>query len=70
MRKLLSLSAIYAVAVLLAPHSLTAQDDVGPEVGSEIDDFQLVDQENEERKFSELLSSGPTAVVFHRSADW
>ena len=69
MRHFLSLSIIYAVAIFLAPSSLAAQD-AGPEVGSEIEDFQLVDQENEKRRFSELLESGPTAVVFHRSADW
>ena len=58
------------VTVALVPSATNAQDEIGPKVGSTIEDFSLVDQSGKTHQFSELLKAGPVAVVFYRSASW
>jgi len=40
------------------------------EVGAKAPNIALKDQNGVERKLSDLLSKGPVALVFYRSADW
>ena len=42
----------------------------GLAVGAKAPDIALKDQNGVERKLSDLLSKGPVALVFYRSADW
>ena len=58
------------VTVALVPSATNAQDEIGPKVGSTIEDFSLDDQSGKTHQFSELLKAGPVAVVFYRSASW
>lgn len=69
-QQLRQLFSLTAVVFLIATAGLQAQEEIGPKAGSEIEDFVLMDQTGTERRFSDLLSDGPVAVVFHRSADW
>ena len=62
------LSAVLILA-LLVPTAF-AQTDSGPKVGSEIEDFSLVDQFGKDQKLSDLLAKGPVALVVFRSAGW
>ena len=47
-----------------------AQSDSGPAIGSQVEDFSLVDQLGKEQKLSDLLADGPVALVVHCSAGW
>ncbi|MCR9292685.1 MAG: hypothetical protein NXI32_08200 [bacterium] len=42
----------------------------GLAVGAKAPSISLKDQNGVERKLSDLLSKGPVALVFYRSADW
>lgn len=42
----------------------------GLAVGAKAPSVSLKDQNGVERKLSDLLSKGPVALVFYRSADW
>ena len=46
------------------------EEKTGIRVGDKAPDFKLKDQDGRERGLSELLKTGPVAVVFHRSARW
>ncbi len=66
----LSCLAGLLVAVAFVPATTNAQDEIGPKIGSTIEDFSLDDQSGKTHQFSELLKAGPVAVVFYRSASW
>jgi len=57
-------------ALLLALAASAGAQEVGPELGTEIDQFSLVDQHGTSQTLSELLQQGPTAFVFVRSTHW
>jgi hypothetical protein len=50
-----------------------AQNDgyrTGPEVGEEVPDFHLADQNGKDRSLNELMGPNGLLLVFSRSADW
>ena len=61
-------SGIVLLLILSPIQSLASE--VGIKVGSTVADFSLPDQSGKNRKFSDIASDGPVAIVFHRSADW
>ena len=63
------LLSVVLTTVFLSPMVL-AQTKSGPDIGSTVKDFSLVDQFGKIQKLSDLLADGPIALVVHRSAGW
>lgn len=63
---------LVVASMLLAsvPSIAAAQDAKGPAIGTQIENFSLVDQDGNKRELNEMLKSGPLAIVFFRSAQW
>jgi hypothetical protein len=73
---------VSAVAVLLhvpagvampqtsAPPSLPDVQKLGPQVGSRVPEFTLVDQTGQSRTLASLMGPNGVMLVFFRSADW
>jgi len=71
LRKILFLAlAVLVVSNSGAKAQQTKKVIGGPELGSKISNFSLVDQKGKKRDLKTILSKGPVAVVFFRSADW
>ncbi len=74
MKKIISSAALFSLAMgmALVPAPARAEEAIptGPEVGSQIPDFQVRDQEGRERTFAELSGPDGLLLLFHRSADW
>ena len=62
------LSAVLTLAFIVS--TALAQQEAGPQIGSKVKDFSLVDQFGKNQKLSELLTDGPIALVVLRSAGW
>jgi hypothetical protein len=43
---------------------------LGPQVGSRVPDFTLLDQEGQSRTLASLMGPKGLMLVFNRSADW
>jgi hypothetical protein len=78
-------SGVVAGAVLCALLSLSAQamrqqsspqpplpdvQKLGPQVGSRVPDFMLLDQKGQSRTLASLMGPKGLMLVFNRSADW
>lgn len=57
-------------ALLFACAASVGAQEVGPELGTKVDEFSLVDQHGTSQTLSEILQQGPTAFVFVRSTNW
>ncbi len=57
-------------AIVFLPAFVLAQKAVGPTIGSQVEDFSIVDQFGKEQKLSALLADGPVALVVLRSVGW
>jgi cytochrome oxidase Cu insertion factor (SCO1/SenC/PrrC family) len=65
------LVAVASVLVgLQAAQEKAPEDTTGLPVGRKAPAFTLKDQDGSEVTLASLLSDGPVALVFHRSADW
>src|SRR5262249_45357832 len=60
------LAVAFAAAAQLPPGSKPP----GPEIGTKIPAFRLVDQNGHERTFESILGPRGAMLVFYRSADW
>jgi cytochrome oxidase Cu insertion factor (SCO1/SenC/PrrC family) len=64
------LVAVASVLVGLQAAQEKAPDTMGLPIGEKAPAFTLKDQDGSEVTLASLLSDGPVALVFHRSADW
>lgn len=58
------------ICVLIFSSTASAQNALGPDLGTVVEDFALPDQHGKTQKLSELLADGPVALVALRSAGW
>ena len=67
-----ALLVVLARATLLQPAQPALPDvqTLGPQVGSRVPDFTLVDQKRQSRTLTSLLGPKGLMLVFFRSADW
>lgn len=66
MKKIIPVIAALSLAVGMAEAAITT----GPEVGSTIPGFKLMDQAGREQTFAELSGPNGLLLLFHRTADW
>jgi len=67
----ISLSILLALICSITSYAKEEVDKTpGLKIGSKAPDFELLNQQGEKTKLSELLKEGSVAVVFHRSANW
>jgi len=79
------MSRIIAIAVVCALYSLVAQSTaqqsspqpilpdvqkLGPQIGTRVPDFTLLDQKGQSRTLASLTGPKGLMLVFFRSADW
>lgn len=73
--------AFFAAVVLLHPAEAAMRQSaamatlpdvqkLGPQVGSRVPDFTLVDQRGQSRTLASLMGPNGAMLVFFRSADW
>ena len=68
-----ALFSLSARATLQQPSPQPPLPDVqklGPQVGSRVPDFTLVDQKGQSRTLASLIGPKGLMLVFYRSADW
>ena len=70
MLALVSLSASSVTPQAPAQPALPDIQTLGPQVGSRVPDFTLVDQHGRARTLTSLMGSKGLMLVFFRSADW
>ena len=57
-------------ASLQQPQHLPEVQELGPQVGSRVPDFILLDQKGQSRTLASLMGPKGLMLVFFRSADW
>jgi hypothetical protein len=67
---LLHLPAESAMQQTPAPSSLPDVQELGPQIGSRVPEFTLVDQGGRSRTLASLMGPNGMMLVFFRSADW
>jgi hypothetical protein len=65
-----ALLGLSARATLQQPPLLPDVQKLGPQAGSRVPDFRLVDQKGQSRTLASLMGSKGLMLVFFRSADW
>ncbi len=70
MRRLLALTAVFALVAVAPAAEPPIEGKTGLKVGHTAPAFKLKDQDGKERTLEEFTKKGITAIVFHRSAGW
>jgi hypothetical protein len=68
-----AISAVLAAASIQAAESDSGLVDVaslGPQVGEQVPDFQLQDQNGVQHTLQSVMGPNGAMLLFHRSADW